>query len=57
MSMPGGMEWLIIAIAVLILFGGKKLPGFLKGLGKGVREFREAKDGVTEKLAETPVRD
>lgn len=55
--MPGGMEWLIIAIAVLILFGGKKLPGFLKGLGKGVREFREAKDGVTEKLAETPVRD
>lgn len=45
-SMPGGMEWLIIIIAILILFGGKKTPEFMRGLGKGIKEFTNAKDCV-----------
>ena len=44
MSMPGRAEWIIIIIAVLILFGGKKIPELMRGLGKGVREFKDAKD-------------
>ena len=46
MGMPGGTEWIIIIIAVLILFGGKKIPEFMRGLGRGVKEFKDAKDNV-----------
>ena len=42
--MPGGPEWLIILAIVLLLFGGKKLPGLMKGLGKGIKEFKDAKN-------------
>ena len=38
----GGTEWIIIALVVLLLFGGKKIPELMKGLGKGVREFKDA---------------
>ncbi len=41
----GGQEILIIAILVLLLFGGKKIPELMRGLGKGIREFKDAKDG------------
>ncbi len=52
MSMPGGMEWLIIIIAILILFGGKKIPEFMRGLGKGMREFTDAKENVHREFRE-----
>ena len=52
MSMPGGMEWIVIIIAVLVLFGGKKIPEFMRGLGKGMREFKDAKDNVHRELRE-----
>ena len=42
MSMPGGMEWLLIALVVLLLFGGKKIPELAKGLGSGIRNFKKA---------------
>ena len=42
MSMPGGMEWLLIALVVLILFGGKKIPELAKGLGSGIKNFKKA---------------
>jgi sec-independent protein translocase protein TatA len=45
LSMPGGSEWLIIILVVVILFGAKKIPELAKGLGKGMRDFKEAKDG------------
>jgi len=45
-SMPGGGEWLWIVLGVIVLFGGKKLPELAKGIGKGIREFKEAKEGV-----------
>ena len=43
-GMPGGPEWLIILAIVLLLFGGKKLPGLMRGLGKGIKEFKDAKN-------------
>jgi sec-independent protein translocase protein TatA len=45
----GGQEILIIAILILLLFGGKKIPELMRGLGKGMKEFKDAKDGVDEK--------
>lgn len=42
----GGQEVLIIAILVLLLFGGKKIPELMRGLGKGIKEFKDAKDGT-----------
>jgi len=38
----GGTEWLIIALVILLLFGGKKIPELMKGLGKGIKEFKSA---------------
>jgi len=42
----GGQEILLILIAILVLFGGKKIPELMRGIGKGVSEFNKAKDGV-----------
>ena len=50
MSMPGGTEWILIILAVLILFGGKKIPEFMRGLGKGIREFNDAKNNVKKEI-------
>lgn len=41
----GGGEILLIALAVLLLFGGKKIPELMKGIGKGVKSFRDGMDG------------
>ena len=38
----GVTEWLIIALVILLLFGGKKIPELMKGLGKGIKEFKSA---------------
>jgi sec-independent protein translocase protein TatA len=48
--MPGGSEWIIIVLAVLILFGGRKIPEFMRGLGKGMREFKDAKDNIKSEI-------
>ena len=52
LSMPGGSEWILIVLAVLILFGGRKIPEFMRGLGKGMREFNDAKNNVQKELEE-----
>ncbi len=52
LSMPGGTEWILIVLAVLILFGGRKIPEFMRGLGKGIREFKDAKDNVKKEIEE-----
>ena len=44
----GGQEILVIALVVLLLFGGKKIPELMKGLGKGVRSFRDGVSGKEE---------
>jgi sec-independent protein translocase protein TatA len=38
----GGSEWIFIGIAILLLFGGKKIPELMKGLGSGIKEFKNA---------------
>jgi sec-independent protein translocase protein TatA len=50
LSMPGGTEWILIILAVLILFGGRKIPEFMRGLGRGIREFNDAKTNVKREI-------
>jgi sec-independent protein translocase protein TatA len=40
-GLPGGSEWIIILVIILILFGGKKIPELLRGVGKGVGELQK----------------
>ena len=46
----GWTEILLIAFVVLLLFGGKKIPELMRGLGRGIREFKDAKDDVKKEL-------
>ena len=48
----GTQEIIIILVIVLLLFGGKKIPELMKGIGKGVREFNDAKTNVTKEIEE-----
>lgn len=48
----GGTEIFIIFFAVLLLFGGKKIPELMKGIGSGIREFNAAKANVEQELKE-----
>ena len=49
----GGYEMVLVAFIVLLLFGGKKLPELMKGLGKGIREFNNAKANIEGELKES----
>jgi sec-independent protein translocase protein TatA len=49
----GFNEILIILIIVLLLFGGKKIPELMRGLGRGVREFNDAKDNVRKEIEQS----
>ncbi|MDO9275549.1 MAG: twin-arginine translocase TatA/TatE family subunit [Lutibacter sp.] len=49
LGMVGPWQWIIIGLAILLLFGGKKLPELMKGLGSGIKEFKKAtKDEAEE---------
>ncbi len=48
----GTTEIIIILILVLLLFGGRKIPELMKGLGKGVKNFKDGMNGVDEDLNE-----
>ena len=50
LAIPGGMEWIFILLAVVLLFGGKKIPELMKGIGKGVRDFNDAKESVKTEI-------
>lgn len=52
LGMPGGSEWIIIILAILLFFGGKKIPELMKGFGKGMREFKDAKNDIKKELEE-----
>ncbi len=45
-----GPHIILIALVVLLLFGGKKIPDLMRGLGRGIREFKDAKDNVQKEL-------
>ncbi len=45
-----GPHIILIALVVLLLFGGKKIPELMRGLGRGIREFKDAKDNVQKEM-------
>lgn len=47
-AMPGVWSMILILVAVLLLFGGKKIPELMKGLGKGIKEFKDASSKTEE---------
>ncbi len=49
----GPQEIFLIALVVLVLFGGKKIPELMKGLGKGIREFNNAKNSIEEEVKDS----
>ena len=53
LGMIGGWQWVIIMALILVLFGGKKIPELMKGLGKGIRSFKEGMNNI-EKEIENP---
>lgn len=53
LGMLGTNEIIIILVIVLLLFGGRKIPELMRGLGKGVREFNDAKTNVKKEIEES----
>ncbi len=51
-SMPGGGELILIIVVVLLMFGGKKIPELMRGIGRGMREFNDAKNNVKSEIEE-----
>ena len=47
-----GSEWLIILLVVLLLFGGKKIPELMRGVGKGVKSFKDGMNGIENESEE-----
>ncbi len=50
----GTTELIVILVVVLLLFGGRKIPEFMKGLGKGIREFKSESKGQGSEGTSTP---
>lgn len=48
----GGQEIILIFLAILLLFGGKKIPELMRGLGKGIREFNTARASIEGEIRE-----
>ena len=48
--LPSGSEWIIIALVILLLFGGKKIPEMMKGIGKGVKNFKDGVKGLEDDI-------
>lgn len=46
----GFSEWAMVLLIVMLLFGGKKIPELMRGLGKGIREFNSARAGMEEEI-------
>ncbi len=44
LAMPGGWELIVIILIIVLLFGGRKIPELMKGLGQGMREFKKARN-------------
>ncbi len=56
--MPSGYEWILVILAIVLLFGGRKIPELMKGLGQGMKEFKKAKnEDLEDKAAEEEKRE
>jgi len=53
-GLPGHWEAIIVILAILLLFGGKKLPELAKGLGRGLRHFKNELHGVKDDIEKLP---
>lgn len=49
-GLPGGPEWIVIVLVVLLLFGAKRIPDLARGLGKGIREFKDATKEIKKEV-------
>lgn len=49
---PGGWELVVIVFAIILLFGARKIPELAKGLGRGIREFKDATREVSDQIEE-----
>ena len=52
LGMPGGWEILVIALFVIIFFGAKKIPEIARGMGRGIREFKDATKEIKTEIEE-----
>ena len=58
LGMPGWSQILLIVIAILLLFGGRKIPELMRGIGLGMKEFKDAtKEGANEAEEEKEIKD
>lgn len=51
-GIPGGPELILILVVILLLFGGKKIPELARGIGKGIKEFNNAKASIQQEIDE-----
>jgi len=51
-GLPGGTEIFVVLFVILLLFGGKKIPELMRGLGKGINEFNQAKSSLESEIEE-----
>ncbi|HET7116337.1 MAG TPA: twin-arginine translocase TatA/TatE family subunit [Hanamia sp.] len=49
-AMPGGTEWVLILVVILLFFGGRKIPELMRGIGRGVKEFNDGKENVKKEI-------
>ncbi|MBT7896478.1 MAG: twin-arginine translocase TatA/TatE family subunit [Flavobacteriales bacterium] len=54
LGMPGPTEMVLLALALLLLFGGKKIPELMRGIGKGINEFKKGKNESDKNLDDKP---
>ena len=53
----GGYEWIIILLAIVLLFGGRKIPELMRGLGKGIREFKDSSKEISKEAENADSKD
>jgi sec-independent protein translocase protein TatA len=50
MGTLGGLEWVLIILAFLLLFGAKRIPELARGMGQGIKEFRKASEDIKKEI-------
>ncbi|MDR0732877.1 MAG: twin-arginine translocase TatA/TatE family subunit [Dysgonamonadaceae bacterium] len=57
-GLPTGWEWAILLVVILLLFGGKKIPELMKGIGKGIKGFKDGMKEIEEDIkSDNPLND